>query len=184
MARIEMKRLVWMINRWFLMRGPTMGIALLGSGVLGLLLVMLSLSLLRLEHTGHSLQEYPAEIGFKKAPAAAEGSELTQFPTMEERFKKTRQILAVLSKSGLQPAQIKFKYERSEDAALFRQIADFSVVASWKDVGEMLKRLQATDRAVYISKLRLARDSTEHQAITAEIQLAVVLADRDQESSR
>lgn len=179
-----MKRLVWTINRWFLMRGQTLWVALLGSGVLLLLVAMLLLSLVRLEQTARALQQHPAVSAVSANAAASEGPEPTPFPTMDERFNKTRQILAVLSRSGLQPAQIKFKYERSEDAALFRQIADFSVVASWKDVGEMLKRLQATDRAVYISRLRLARESTGHEAITAEIQLAVVFVDRDQESSR
>ena len=183
MARIDGRRIVWAVNRQFLLHGAGLWIGVIGGGILLALGIMLLLSQIRLREA-RALLIVPSGSSEPLAIAPTAKSKLSSLPQADTRFDSTRRMLGVLNKGGLEPAQIKFKYERSEDAGLYRQVADFSVQAPWKVVGETLQSLQTTDRAVYISKLRLTRESIEQETVEAEIQLSHVFLDRQAEPTR
>ena len=181
MARIDGRRIVWAINRHFLLRGASLWIGLIGGSILLALSITLLLSQIRLREA-RSLLAAPVGSSEPHTIASTIASKRSPLPQMNERFGRTRKMLGALEKGGLETAQIKFKYERSEEAGLYRQIADFSVQAPWKDIGKTLQSLQAADRAVYISKLRLSRESIDQETVEAEIQLSHVFADHQVES--
>ncbi|MDR6841135.1 hypothetical protein [Pseudoxanthomonas sacheonensis] len=183
MARIDGRRIVWAINRQFLLHGAGLWIGVIGGGILLTLGITLSLSQMRLREA-RTLLTGPASSSEPLAIVPTTTSKPSSLPQADARFDSTRRMLGVLRKGGLEPVQIKFKYERSEDSGLYRQVADFSVQAPWKVVGETLQSLQTTDRAVYISKLRLTRESIEQETVEAEVQLSHVFLDRQAEPAR
>lgn len=182
MARIDGRRIVWAVNRQFLLHGAGLWMGVMGGGILLALGITIALSQMRLREA-RALLVAPAGSSEPLAIESTTASKRPSLPQADARFGSTRKMLGVLEKGGLEPAQIKFKYERSEEAGLYRQVADFSVQAPWKMVGKTLQSLQTTDRAVYISKLRLSRESVEQETVEAEVQLSHVFLDRQAESA-
>lgn len=178
MGAVNVKRLAWALNRGFLRHGAALGIGLLGMAwVLGLLAAM-GWSWLRLDRVNDALAAQASKMRAARdiAPLRKEGQSVP-LPVISERFVITRRILTALKKASFEPEQIRFKFENAGDAGLTRQIAVFTLKAPWSDVAKALAQLQAADRAIYISKLRLARETPDDELVTAEIQLAVALVD-------
>lgn len=183
MDGLNLKRLSWALNRAYLRRGIAVWVGLFGAVLVLALLASLGWSRLRLERAGDALAarvgELRVERGVTAVPHPNEQVETLPLPVVGQRFDITRRILAVLEKTGFAPEQIRFKFERAGDAGLTRQIAVFTLKARWSEIAAALSKLQAADRSVYISKLRVARESADDELVAAEIQLAVALVDDD-----
>ena len=171
-----MKRLIWIADRAF--RRHSALLLVLGVG----LLIVLALSL-SLRSASSSLGRKDFEVAQQlkalrqsNMPSGPARSEPLSVPGMKQRFDITRRILATLDKAGLQPERIRFKFEAEADAGLTRQLVVFSIEAPWSEIGRGLNLLQATDRSIYISKLRIARESAESGSVVADVQLSVVFS--------
>lgn len=176
MVQVIVKRAVWSANRLYLRHGVVAVVAALA--VVGVLVIFLGViaAAFRLAQADMELIGRGEPLVSPTARVAiSEGRQQLPLPVAALRFEVTRRILTVLQDAQLSPERIRFKFENAGDAALTRQIATFTVKASWSEIADMLARLQATDRAVYIAKLRVFRESPDDQLLTAEVQLALAL---------
>jgi len=178
MGRMNHKRMLWTLNRAYLRHGALVWVSAAGIAIMLLLSVLTVAAALRLVQIEvdqkarvDELRGTPASV-----PVGDEASALP-LPQASRRFDITRRILTSLQKTGFEPEQIRFKFEAAGEAGLTRQIAVFSVKARWDDVARLLAQLQRSDRAIYISKLRVARENAEDELVVAEIQIAVALLD-------
>lgn len=180
MDGLNFKRLAWALNREYLRRGVAAWIGLSGAVLVLTLLASLGWSRLRLERAGDALAATVGALRADRGTAVPKAqAEALPLPAVDRRFDITQRILAALKKAGFEPEQIRFKFETADDAGLTRQIAVFTLKAPWNEVARALSQLQNADRAIYISKLRVARESVDNELVAAEIQLAVALVDDD-----
>lgn len=183
MGPLNIKRLYWAFNRQYLRRGAVAGIALGGAVCVLTLLVSLGWSRLRLERAGEALAASVGELRAGRGEAVPRAqAETLPLPDATRRFDLNRQFLVALKRAGFEPEQIRFKFETAEEAGLTRQIAVFTLKARWGDIARVLSQLQAVDRAIYISKLRVLREHADDEQVAAEIQLAVALVDGESDA--
>lgn len=179
MDRLTFRRVLWTLHRGQLRHGVLMWASLAA----GFLVIVLSMSviasMLRLRRIGielamaqtHALHGAPAE-----AVVTGE-SESLPLPSAARRFEITQLILKELQDEDFAPEQIHFKFEHAAEAGVTRQIAVFTVRTRWDKVADLLSRLQSSDRAIYIARLRVARENAGGAMVDADIQLAVSLLD-------
>lgn len=178
MGELNLARVLWTLNRAYLRHGVSLVVAALGVAMALALSVSVAGSVLRLATLEATLADRVAELrGRPPVTAARDEAPSLPLPLVSRRFDITRRILAALGKTGFEPEQIRFKFESAGEAGLMRQIAVFTVKARWDDVARLLAQLQGADRAIYISKLRVARENAEDELVSAEVQLAVALLD-------
>jgi hypothetical protein len=180
MERLNQARLMWAFHRAYLRCGPALPAIVLGLGAMLALAVMLAASALRLHRLEGRLAHAPAAASTivepQSAPVSAAPVALP-LPSETRRFEITRKVLQTLEDDGFAPPQIRFRFEHAGDAGVTRQIAVFAVDTDWSDVARLLADLQAVDRAVYIARLKVVRDTVADARVTAEIQLAVAWRD-------
>ena len=173
MERLTAKRLIWTLDRSQLKYGAIVWVGLIGVVVVAALSISLMLSFVALKQTDRRLAEEFAALRQARTPVATVQAQALPMPVMAQRFAITRRILETLEKAGFEPERIRFKFEDVVDAKLTRQSVVFTLTAPWNQVSHGLALLQSTDRAIYISKLHVARDSVDNEMVTADVQLAV-----------
>lgn len=179
MVQMISRRAVWSLNRLYLRHGTLAAVgAMAVAGVLALLLGVI-LAAYQLAVADSELTGRGQPVTSPAAPVAPRERQQLPVPIAALRFDVTRRILTVLQDTQLAPERIRFKFENAGDAGLTRQIATFTVKAAWSDIADMLAQLQATDRAVYIARLRVFRESADDELLTAEVQLALALREED-----
>jgi hypothetical protein len=180
MERLNPARAVWTLQRAYLRHGPGLLAAALGLVAVAVVASMLVTSAVRLKRLGDALAQ-ARTAGAVPAPAprplAADTPQVLPLPGAARRFEITGKVLETLEKSGFEPEQIRFRFEHADDAGVTRQVAVFAVATRWDEIARLLARLEAVDRAVYIARLHVTRDSAGDPRVTAEIQLAVALRD-------
>lgn len=177
MEALSIPRLIWTANRWVLTKGPVAWIGLVGGAIALIMGIAVMLSLARLSRAEQALAEQIKEASAPRSASTEQRSLAPPFPKVEQRFDVTARILAAISESELEPEQIQFKFETSQDAGFTRQIAVFTLQAEWDQLSRALQLLQAADRSIYISRLRLVRESASQATVSAEVQLAVAFLD-------
>lgn len=174
---LDLNKLAWSIQRPLLRHGAlgwsvlVVAVVLFGQAVS---LTWSSIALARLDVPVADVTDRPEG---PHAPAPS-----IPLPRFSERFDLTAAAIAQLAPAqATAPATIKFTYESSPEARLFRQTAIFGTQAQWTELGPMLDRLQAIHRAAYISRLKLSREQANQSSLDAQIQLAFAyLDDEDQ----
>lgn len=176
MAAIDLRQPVWLLHRGFLRHGIGFGLVLAGILTVLLLLIMDVATWLRVRQVDDALAARLVEshVAGNRMVEAVPAHTVT-LPEAMHRFELTRRILSGLEEAGFEPEQIRFKFEEMDDAGLLRQTAVFNLKAGWREIARALVSLQATDRSLYIAKLRLERESPEDPLVQAEIQIAVAL---------
>lgn len=175
MERLNAKRLLWMLDRNLLMHGAVVWVGLIGAVVVAGLSIALLVSFLAMKQADRQLAEEFVALRQARAPIASARAQALPMPVMAQRFEITRRILATLEKAGFEPERIRFKFEDVVDAKLTQQSVVFTLAAPWSQISHGLALLQSTDRAIYISKLHVARDSVDDEMVTADVQLAFAL---------
>lgn len=175
MVQMTSRRAIWTINRLYLRHGPLAAAGTLAVAVTLALLLGLILAAFDLAKADIKLSRRGQPITSPVAPVEVMERRQLPLPDAALRFQVTRRILAVLQDTQYAPERIRFKFENAGDAGLTRQIATFTIKAAWSDIAEMLAQLHATDRAVYIAKLRVFRENADDELLTAEVQLALAL---------
>lgn len=175
MDRVDVRPLVWAINRWFLVHGALAWVAAIGTVMLLGLLFLFAGSV-------RSYLETKAEWESRQATAMAGDSPPSTvrplpFPFYAERFGLTATALEALKIDESLPEKISFTYDRNQDSGLVRQTATLNVDSAWQDVGQLLDRAQMAIPAAYISRLRVARDSDQDILLGAEVQLTLIYRD-------
>lgn len=181
MDRVNLRRITWALHRSHLRYGALMW----ASMAVGLIVVALvvgvvtsTMRLSKIEHDLATVRKGLAQTGKVTVMAIDEGGSLP-LPAEDRRFEITQRVLEELQKGSLPTPQIRFKFESVAETGVIREVAVFSVRASWEDIADLLARLQATDRAVYIARLKVSRDNAEDAVVDADIQLVVaMLAER------
>lgn len=177
MARLDFRRLVWALHRGFLRHGIAFGLALAGATAVLALSIAVGGTWWRLRQAEAAQTAQLGELHAAanqttpNAPAA-----VLPLPDAKQRFELTRRILSGLEEAGFTPEQIRFKFEDVSDAGLLRQTAVFELKARWEEIAQALAELQATDRSLYIAKLRLERETPDDALVVAEIQITMALA--------
>jgi hypothetical protein len=178
MDRLDFRRVVWWLHRIYLRHGAATVVALFGGAVLLALLAATAWSSLRLASAERELEQRVEALRAAPAPQLRrEKVQALPLPAMEQRFAITRRIIATLRETGLEPERMRFKFETIQDAGLTRQVTVFTLKARWSEIAAALARLQATERSLYISRLRLSRENPGDDLVAAEVQLAVALVD-------
>jgi hypothetical protein len=176
MDRLMFRRAQWALHVAWVRHGVTGAAALLALVVAMALLGMIGNDYRRviaLERelsvkTNASLLRRPA--GETKDPIA----EAPAFPSEAARSRTNGKILAILDRLETGPEQVRFKFEALPEAGLLRQVAVFNIRTTWPQVADVLGELQEADRAVFISRLKVAREGAEEDVVEAEIQLGMV----------
>lgn len=180
MERLSPARVLWTLQRAYLRQGPALLAAVLGLLAVVVVASMLVASAVRLHRLGTALAQKRA-VGVapmpEPLPPTANAAGALPLPGEARRFEITRKVLQTLGDTGFAPEQIRFRFEHADDAGVTRQVAVFAVDTRWDDIARLLARLEAVDRAVYIARLHITRDSASDARVTAEIQLAVALRD-------
>ncbi|MCD9026846.1 hypothetical protein LDO26_01265 [Luteimonas sp. BDR2-5] len=176
MDRLDPRRLVWTVNRWFLLRGAVAWIVAVGAATLLLVLLLLAASL-RQYNVLKSQLESPGiqvnEVGEQDSPAAP-----LPFPSYGQRFDVTARALEAFRIEESLAGKITFAYDSSEDARLVRQTATMNIDSQWHEVGALLDRAQMAIPTAYISRLHIAREAEHDALIEAEIKFTLVYRDR------
>ena len=172
-----MNRLIWTIDRAFRRHGAQLWVAVIGVLVILALSISLRAASSELKSNEQEVADAIAALRKPRSVGTREASGSLKLPAFDQRFEVTRRIISTLKKSGMEPERIRFKFENEEDARLTRQIVSFSLDAPWTEVGQSLNQLQAADRSIYISRLRVSRTSADNDRVVAEIQLAVAFSD-------
>lgn len=179
MDRLNPARVLWTLQRAYLRHGPVLLAAVLGLLAVVLVASTLFATAVRLHRLGTALAQ-TRTVGAAPAPAPlppTTDAVALPLPGEARRFEITRKVLQTLEDTGFAPEQIRFRFEHADDAGVTRQVAVFAVDTRWDDIARLLARLEAVDRAVYIARLHITRDSASDARVTAEIQLAVALRD-------
>jgi hypothetical protein len=179
MERVDIRRLIWWGHRTYLRHGAVMVVALIGGVLLLVLLAAMAWSHMHLARVERELHRGVEILRARPIPQGRrEKVQALPLPAITQRFAITRRIISVLKDTGLQPERMRFKFETIQDAGLTRQVAVFTLKARWDEIAAALARLQATERSLYISRLRLSRENLDDEQVSAEVQLAVALVDR------
>lgn len=179
MDRVNVDRLVWWAHRSYQRHGAVAVVAVSGLLLLAGVLLATGIAYLRLQDTQVELDQRVAALRTQAQPQAPRGKVVSlPLPPMEQRFLITRRIIATLAKVGLEPERMRFKFEAVPDAGLTRQVASFTLKGRWSQIGTALARLQAADRSLYISRLRVSRQGAGDEQVSADVQLAVAMVDR------
>ncbi|NZA25160.1 hypothetical protein H0E84_02085 [Luteimonas sp. SJ-92] len=176
MGRIDSRPLVWALHRGYLRRGAAFVLCLLVASAAVLTALLAGAAWWQLKQAD---REVAARTRALSAAPSGQGleekSEPLQLPASARRFDINARILAGLEEAGFAPQQIRFRFEDVDEAELIRQTAIFELTAGWSEIANALAGLQATDRAVYISKLRLERETPGAALVTAEIEVAAAM---------
>lgn len=177
MERMNPRRIVWMLHRLHLRHGPLVWVAA------ALMVVALAAGATTL-HQAIQVRSLRAEwkrVRALPAPPIADATSVAKphasgphlpLPDYARRFDVTDSMLEAIRAQGLDPDRIRFRFEPHADAGITRQVATFSVRARWPDVAGVLQKLQASRRDLYVSGLRIARESPEAETVTADIRIA------------
>ena len=176
MDRMNLQRLAWMGQRAWLRHGPVLVVAV----AVALAAVAMLLGIVRSQYRVAGVDR---EIAMQLQQArsrpvvgmARAKTRVLPLPPLSSRFGITRNVLDALEGAGFEPERIRFKFETIQDAGLTRQVVAFTLEAPWERIAGLLATLQASERSLYISRLRLARETPDDVQVTAEIQLAVAL---------
>ena len=179
MDRMIFRRAVWTLHRAHLRHGALMWANLGMALLVVMLLANVATSAWHLQRAGIELAAARGQVshGTPVQVVAADGRDALPLPSAARRFEITRGILQALQDKDFAPEQISFKFERVAEAGVTRQIAVFTVRTRWDEVADLLARLQAVDRSVYIARLRVARETAGDAMVDADIQLGVALLD-------
>lgn len=175
MERVDVRGLVWSINRWFLLRGAVAWVITIGAMTLLAFVLLLAASLRE-----YNLLKSHWEVQARQAIEPGWQSQPTvplPFPTYAERFEVTAKTLGALRIDESLPGKITFAYDRNVEAGLVRQIATMNVDSRWQEIGGLLERAQMTIPTAYISRLHIARDTEQDPVIGAEIHFTLVYRD-------
>ncbi|MBU8975700.1 hypothetical protein JI752_006055 [Lysobacter sp. MMG2] len=176
MGAVDPRKLVWALNRGYLRHGAVFVLAVAGAVVALGLMLSLALDALRLHRTEQALSaRLEALRAAPQAIAQQAPDDALPLPELSQRFHINRRILDALSSAAVAPEQIRFKFENVDDAGFVRQTAVFTLKAPWSEIAKALAALQASDRSLYIARLRLEREQPGDPLVTAELQVAVAL---------
>lgn len=182
MARLNARRLIWACERAYLRHGAIVPMAAIGFLALVVLLADICWSYRRIAQTeeeiGRRAQQLRAAI---RPDMPREKVQVLPMPAMSRRFGINQRVLATLQGAGFEPERMRFKFEEIQDADLTRQVASFTLTGRWGEVAKALSALQAADRALYISRLRLSRQTLVDDQVSAEVQLAVAFVANSQD---
>ena len=175
MESIAGQRVVWALHRLHLRQGATAwAISLAVVTLVGLALSTANIAS-QLATTRAQAQARIAELQQIAHPAApARIVDASSMPLASTRFPATDRMFEAMATMGIAPEQVRFRYETSADAGLARQVAVFTVKASWREVSDLLAQLQAQEPTAYIAKLHVVRENADDAQVSAEIQLALV----------
>ena len=179
MDQLTFRRIVWALHRGHLRHGAWMWVGMAVALALIGLTASVAASALRLQQVDTELAAARASA-LHAAPVqvrVVDGREPLPLPSAARRFEITQRILEQLQDQDFAPEQIRFKFEQVAEAGVTRQVAVFTVRTRWNQIAQLLSRLQALDRSIYIAKLRVARESADDAMVDADIQLAVALLD-------
>lgn len=176
MGSIDPKWLVWTLQRGYLRHGW----AFIAMWVSGLALVLLAavtaIGAWQLRSVEKELAaRLDAMDNLKPSIVPGHKVEALPLPGLEHRFDMNREVFAGLEAAGLQPEQIRFRFEDLGNAGLVRQTAVFKHKATWGETADMLERLRMAKVPLYIARIRLERESQNDPLITAEIHVAAAL---------
>ncbi|GAB3094110.1 hypothetical protein GCM10027159_10610 [Lysobacter terrae] len=175
---MTVRRLAWWAQRHYLRYGMASIVAATGFALLVALSAATAWSHLRLTRAERELSARMDTLHALSRPQAhREKVAALPLPAIAERFELNRRIIAALKTAGLEPERIRFKFEPVQDAGLTRQVAVFTLKARWAEIASALERLQAADRSLYLSRLRVSRDAPSAELVSAEVQLAVAMVD-------
>lgn len=175
MERVNPRRLAWAAQRAWLRHGPVVVVPVLAVAALAALLLGVLGTAIRADGV-----ERDIAARLRQPPAASSAiprakARVVPLPPLADRFDINRKVLEALEGAGFEPERIRFKFETIEDAGLTRQVASFTLKAPWERIAGVLATLQASERSLYIARLRLKRESPTDAELSAEIQLAVAL---------
>lgn len=182
MGRLDIRRLLWGVNRWFLVHGVLARVSVVGAALLlGALWLLVDSSR---RHAALEAQlEGRAEVAAASVIRSEEGGRLP-FPVYAERFALTTQALEALRVDESLPGSIAFRYDRDSETGFVRQTATFAVNSRWEDLGGLLDQAQSAIPTAYISRLQLSRDTDTESTLRAEVQFTLVFVDAPEDSAR
>ena len=175
MDRMNPRRLAWTAQRAWLRHGPAVLVPVLVAVAVVAVLLGIAGAGIRADAVDRDIA---AQLRQRSAAAVAvprAGARAVPLPPLADRFAINRKVLEALEAAGFEPERIRFKFETIEDAGLTRQVAAFTLKASWERIAGVLATLQASERSLYIARLRLVRETPADAELSAEIQLAVAL---------
>lgn len=176
MGGVDVRPLVWALHRGYLRHGAVFVLCLLGILAAVLMSVAIGAAWWQLRQADQALIARLHEVRTVRGVPVTDGpADVLPLPAETQRFHITARILAGLEEAGFEPEQIRFKFENINDAGLIRQTAVFKLTAGWDDIARALAGLQASDRSIYLSKLRLERENPDDPRVTAEIQVAAAM---------
>ncbi|HEY1137602.1 MAG TPA: hypothetical protein VGE64_08945 [Xanthomonadaceae bacterium] len=176
MDRMILKRLSWTVHIAWMRHGVMGGLAL------SALLIVLAM-LLDVGNAYRRVRSLESEVSAKtvaslpRKTAGAPSDALLEtpvFPIITARSNINGKILDILDRMEGGPEQVRFKYEASPEAGLARQVVVFNLKATWREIAALLDKLQRVDRSVFISRLKITRESIEEDVVEAEIQLGLI----------
>lgn len=178
MASVVVRRGLWGLHRMHLRHGL---LGWLNLGACAGVLVLAFVVGVEFVHTLQADADIATRIAaLRHAPTSAvtpSAEPSMSLPVASQRFAITQRMLTTLQKAGIAPEQIRFKYDSVVEASLTRQIAVFTIQSRWNDAARLLTQLQAADRALYVARLHISRDSADDDTVTTEVQLALALQD-------
>lgn len=175
MERLNGARMRWAVERAWNLHGPTPFVTLALAAIVLLLCGWAVVSSMRIGDLEQALEQSRRATRPVRTLRAPSQDAALPLPDASRRFELTARILSTLRARGLEPKQIRFKFDDAADAGLQRQIAVFTLEAPWRDVADALVQLQATDRAVYLARLRVTRHDVSDPNVSAEVQLGIAL---------
>ena len=181
MARVDVRRLAWAVNRWFLIRGA--GAWVIAAGTLCLLWALL-LTAGSLRHHVVMKERLQEHDGLAPDIAVDEGPASPIFPYFAERFDHTVRMFEALGIDESLAGKATLAWDRSPDSALVTQTLILNMQAPWEQVGATLDRVQTAVPTAYIARLGLSRDTSLDARVETELRITLVYRDPAQEGVR
>lgn len=181
MARVDVRRLAWAVNRWFLLRGR--GAWLIAAGLLALLWVLVLLAASLRQHM-ETKARWEDRVLAAVGEGAAEAPEPLAFPRFAQRFETTAEMLDALGIDQSLAGKASIAWDRSDESGLATQTLTLDMQAPWERIGETLDRAQSAVPTAYIARLDLSRDSALDDRVSAGLRITLVYRDPPQDAGR
>lgn len=178
MDGLMLPRLRWFLSVLLARHGWLAALSMFATACAMVSLVWFGIEYARLQRAERALADIvrEAHTGTQRPASTTTSDPAPAFPVASERHAINRRILDTLRRGNFHPEQVRFRFEDVPDASATREVAVFTVSSAWSDLAHLLESMQGLDRSMYISRLRVSRNTSADEQVTAEIQVAFVTA--------
>lgn len=163
------EQLSWPLVRWRLAHGPVAWV-LLAEALLALVLALAWIGVR--DPREPPPREAPA---IRRAVPALEPSQRLGLPADVQRLPRAKRLLALVQRQPAAPQYISFRVEEVAGTGLRRDVMVFKWNTSWSQLTRLLHDVETLDRAAYVSRLHVARETANDEVLTADVQIALAM---------